>query len=105
MSEPEDEPVLTPDEIEARDFPNRADPEHWDALSAVIVKLCEDDASPDRMINCLRLNWKVLIDAPATIRSAKQTELTELQNEAQRRVDDQPAIDARITKLQEELRA
>ena len=86
------EPEVVVDEATA--FPNRADPEHWDAISRVIVDLCKDidgAASVDNMINCVRLHWHELVDADATKARADVLELALLETA----VADQDA--ARVT--------
>jgi len=114
MSETEEEPGIErgpdgaiiseePVEIdEATAFPNRADPDHWAAISEVLIDLCKDleqGATIENMIDCLRLHWKELVDVEATKTRGNDIELSRLQEAVTKQDEARPAQDARIAEL------
>lgn len=87
---------------EAREYPNRADPDHWEAIGFVLRDKCKDlegGASVENLVECLRLNWKTLTDVAATKREATALELGQLEESIQAQDDARPAQDARIAEL------
>lgn len=93
----ERERAAVPDE--ATVYPNRADPDHWEAIGAIINDLCGGTADIAEMVECLRLNWKTLANVRGTIATARGIELAKHEAEAQRQDDERAALDARIAEL------
>lgn len=91
---------------EAEAYPDRADPEFWDAFSERLVELCEEagmDANFENLVECMRLHWKDLIREERTKRKAKRRRLRKLKEARQSRIDSQQAMDDEIAQLESEV--
>lgn len=104
-----EEPELTPEELDALELanhPDRADPEFWEAFGDRLNELCElagEPANFENMIECMRLNWKALVNEEQTKRQFKEHRLRQLRDEKQKRVDTEAQLDADIEELEREV--
>ena len=119
MSESEDDAVLgdtgNPGEPfgaaqaevdEATAFPNRADPEFWEAFGDRLQELCieaELPGTPEDLIECMRLHWNELIDEDATKRRAKRRRLRKLREQRDAEDAGRGALEDEITELEREV--
>ena len=105
--QPQPDPVeLTPEEIDAAEaaaYPDRADPEHWDAVVSFLQSEIESegkDETFENMLECLRLNLKGLVAKAPMVNRHRRRRLRLLRAERQRQDDDRQALDDEITDLE-----
>ena len=117
MSENEDPPVIadTGDGTfgaiqaaldEAEQYPDRADPDFWEALGEALQELCfeaEMDATPENLIECLRLHWNDLIQPERTQRRRKRARLRQLRDQRDAEDAGRQALEDEITELEREV--